>query len=231
MADNGLSAIVDGIIEEMERINAARDETLTRSRALIRICAHSIRAMHRHEMDEAASLLAQARQDAAAMVAPLAAFPDLYHTGYTQDALKEVVEAHLLHAFITGGDFPTPAALQVTGATYLKGMSEAATEMRRFALDLMRQDQVEAAEPFLRMMDDVYSLQVTVDFPDAVTMGLRRQTDVLRGVLERTRGDLTMAMRQEKMRVALRHFEQAIRSGDGGGEALLLEEWDETEGE
>jgi len=229
MAENGLSTIVDGIIEEMERINTVRDETLTRSRALIRICAHSIRAMHRHEMEEAAALLSQAQQDAAAMVAPLADCPDLYYTGYTQDALKEVVEAHLLHAFITGGDFPTPADLQVTGATYLKGMSEAATEMRRFALDLMRRDQVEAAEPFLRMMDDVYSLQVTVDFPDAVTMGLRRQTDVLRGVLERTRGDLTMAMRQEKMRAALRQFEQAIRSGDEADEALLLEEWDEAE--
>lgn len=229
MAENVLSAIVDGIIHEMERINAVRDETLTRSRALIRICAHSIRAMHRHEMEEAATLLAQAQTDAVAMVAPLADFPDLYYTGYTQDALKEVVEAHLLYAFISGGDFPTPAALQVTGATYLKGMSEAATEMRRFALDLMRRDQVEAAEPYLRMMDDVYSLQVTVDFPDAVTMGLRRQTDVLRGVLERTRGDLTMAMRQEKMRIALRQFEQAIRAGEGMDEELVLEEWDETE--
>ncbi len=215
MAENDLSAIVDGIIQEMERINEVRDATLTRSRALIRTCAHSIRAMHRHEMDEAAALLVQARQDADAMVAPLADLPDLYYTGYTQDALKEVVEAHLVYAFITDGDFPTPAELQVTGATYLKGMSEAATEMRRFALDLMRRDQVEAAEPFLRMMDDVYSLQVTVDFPDAVTMGLRRQTDVLRGVLERTRGDLTMAMRQEKMRIALRDFEQAIKSGEG----------------
>lgn len=227
MAENGLSTIVDAIIQEMEAINAVRDETLTRSRALIRTCAHSIRAMHRHEMDEAKSLLSQARQDARAMVDPLADFPDLYHTGYTQDALKEVVEAHLLFAFITGDRFPTPAELQVTGATYLKGMSEAATEMRRFALDLMRRDQVEAAEPFLRMMDEVYSLQVTVDFPDAVTMGLRRQTDVLRGVLERTRGDLTMAMRQEKMRAALRQFEQAIRAGDGGEEELVLEEWEE----
>jgi hypothetical protein len=93
----------------------------------------------------------------------------------------------------------------------------------------MRQDKVEAAEPFLIMMDDVYALQVTVDFPDAVTMGLRRQTDVLRSVLERTRGDLTMAMRQEKMRAALRHFEETVRAGGGGDEPFALEEWDEAE--
>lgn len=228
MAEAELDTIVNDIIQEMERINALRDETLTRSRALIRTCAHSIRAMHRHEMDEAGAMLAQARRDAEAMVTPLADFPDLYYTGYTQDALKEVVEAHLLHAFINGDTFPTPAELQVTGATYLKGMSEAATEMRRFALDLMRRDQVEAAEPFLCMMDEVYSLQVMVDFPDAVTMGLRRQTDVLRGVLERTRGDLTMAIRQEKMRAALRQFETSIRSEGGTDGSSLLDEWDES---
>ena len=104
----------------------------------------------------------------------------------------------------------TPADLAVTGAAYLKGLTEAATEMRRFALDLMRQDRVEEADPYLEMMDEIYSLLVTVDFPDAVTGGLRRQTDVLRGVLERTRGDLTTAMRQEKMQAALRRVEERL---------------------
>jgi len=104
----------------------------------------------------------------------------------------------------------SPAELAVTGATYLKGLTEAATEMRRFALDLIRQDRVEEADPYLEMMDEIYSLLVTVDFPDAVTGGLRRQTDVLRGVLERTRGDLTTAMRQEKMQAALRRVEERL---------------------
>ena len=155
-------------------------------------------------------MLAAARRDAQAMVEPLADHPELYHVGYTQDALKELVEAHLLYAFITGGPLPAPAELAVTGATYLKGLTEAATEMRRFALDLMRQDRVEEADPYLEMMDEIYSLLVTVDFPDAVTGGLRRQTDVLRGVLERTRGDLTTAMRQEKMQAALRRVEERL---------------------
>lgn len=205
-----LVTVFDEIIQQMEQINHLRDETLSRSRRLIRDCAHSIRAIHRHELAKAQEMLAAARQDAHSMVKPLADFPGLYHAGYTQDALKELVEAHLLYDFITDGPLSTPDDLQVTGATYLKGMTEAATEMRRFALDLMRQDRVEEAEPYLQIMDEIYSLLVTVDFPDAVSGGLRRQTDVLRGVLERTRGDLTTAMRQEKMQAALQRVEERL---------------------
>ena len=209
-AGEALAGVVDAITREMEEFSRVRDDMLARSRSLIRDCAHSIRAMHRHELEEAERMLAAARQDAQAMVEPLAGYPDLYHGGSTQDALKELVEAHLLYAFITGGQLVTPEELGVTGATYLKGLTEAATEMRRFALDLMRQDRVEEAATYLERMDEIYSLLVTVDFPDAITKGLRRQTDVLRGVLERTRGDLTTAVRQEKMQAALRRVEERL---------------------
>ena len=205
-----LANVIGEITQQMEAISQLRDSTLSRSRSLIRDCAHCIRAMHRHELARAEEMLAAIRRDAQEMVEPLADFPDLYHTGYTQDALKELVEAHLLYAFVTDGRLATPEELAVTGATYLKGLTEAATEMRRFALDLMRQDRVEEAAPFLTMMDEIYSLLVTVDFADAITGGLRRQTDVLRGVLERTRGDLTTAMRQETMRAALRRVEERL---------------------
>ena len=205
-----LANVIGEITQQMEAISQLRDGTLSRSRSLIRDCAHCIRAMHRHELARAEEMLAAIRRDAQEMVEPLADFPDLYHTGYTQDALKELVEAHLLYAFVTDGRLATPEELAVTGATYLKGLTEAATEMRRFALDLMRQDRVEEAAPFLTMMDEIYSLLLTVDFADAITGGLRRQTDVLRGVLERTRGDLTTAMRQETMRAALRRVEERL---------------------
>jgi len=202
-----LPTIVEAIREELTNTNTLRDATLGRSRTLIRACALSIRAIHRHEWAEAETLLSQARQDAAEMVDAIANHPMLYHTGYTQDALKKVVEAHLVFAVVRGTPLPTPAELLVTGPTYLRGMSEAATEMRRFVLDLIRRGQVAEAEPFLDFMDEVYSHLVTVDFPDAVTDGLRRHTDILRSVLERTRGDLTLAIRQDQMRAALRDLE------------------------
>ena len=205
-----LSGIVEEIRTQLTGINGLRDATLNRSRALIRACAESIRAIHRHEWDNAPDMLAAARAAANEMVDALDGYPMLYHAGYTQDALKELVEAHLLFAVVRGGPMPQPATLRVTGPTYLKGMSEAATEMRRFVLDLMRQGEIAEAEPYLQFMDEVYSLLITVDFPDSITDGLRRNTDVLRTVLERTRGDLTISIRQEQMRVALRSLEARL---------------------
>ena len=194
-----LAAIVEDIRTELTSINGLRDATLNRSRALIRACAESIRAIHRHEWETATAMLADARAAAAEMVDALDDYPMLYHAGYTQDALKELVEAHLLFAVVSNGPMPTPAYLRVVGSTYFRGMSEAATEMRRFVLDLMRQGRITDAEPYLDFMDEVYSQLITVDFPDSITNGLRRHTDILRSVLERTRGDLTMAFRQDQM--------------------------------
>jgi len=210
VAQENLSEIVETIRQEFTLINQLRDKTLQQSRALVRSCANSIRAIHRHEWTEAEAALQQARTDAEAMVQPLADYPTLYQAGYTQDALKELVEAHVVYAVVRGGGWPVPAALYVTGSTYLRGLSEAATEMRRFVLDLMRRGQIIEAEPYLEFMDEVYSLLITVDFPDAITDGLRRHTDVLRTVLERTRGDLTMSIRQDQMRQALQSFETRL---------------------
>jgi translin len=225
-----LSPIVEEIRTQLTNINALRDATLNRSRALIRACAESIRAIHRHEWEEATAMLASARAAADEMVEALADHPMLYHAGYTQDALKELVEAHLLFAVVRGGPMPSLSTLRVTGPTYLKGMSEAATEMRRFVLDLMRQGKIAEAEPYLAFMDEVYSLLITVDFPDSITDGLRRNTDVLRTVLERTRGDLTISFRQEQMRVALRDLEARLGTNVGALDQSLADDGSPDDG-
>jgi translin len=205
-----LAPTIDAIRSELTAKNQARDAALNRSRELIRFCALSIRAMHRHEWAEAAAGLRTAAEAAAVMSAGLAAYPDLYEAGYTQDALKELAEAHLLYAFVrrnAGATAPGPADLGMPAAAYLNGLAEAASELRRFILDLIRLGRTAEAEPLLDVMDDVYSHLVTMDFPDALTGGLRRTTDALRAVLERTRGDLTVAVRQEELEAALRAFE------------------------
>lgn len=224
-----LSAIIEAIRTDLTRRNDVRDATLRRSRELVRLCANSIRAVHRHELDEAAGLLAQARGAAAEMVADLDAMPDLFYTGYTQDALKELTEAHLVYAFVTGASLPTPESLGVPSGAYLNGMSEAATEMRRFALDMIRLGHVEEALPYLAIMDEVYSQHITIDFPDAITSGLRRQTDVLRGILERTRGDVTLSSRQEAMRQALAAFEARVMGASSPDAALDLASFSESD--
>jgi len=210
-----LVSIIDAIRAELTAKNAVRYLTLNRSRELIRFCALSIRAIHRHEWDEAATLLKTAREAAAVMAAALASYADLYEAGYTQDALKELVETHTLYACVRGEALPGPADLNVPAAAYLNGLAEAASELRRFILDLIRLDRTAEGEPYLAVMDEVYSHLVTMDFPDALTGGLRRTTDALRGVLERTRGDLTVALRQEELQAALAAFERQVTARQG----------------
>ena len=205
-----LQTTVDTICEGFEAKNAVRDETLRRSRQLIRHCANAIRASHRDDFADAEALLATARTAAAEMVTDAQQYPDLFYAGYTQDALKELTEAHVTYALVTSKTLPTPEELAVEPAAYLKGLAEAVGELRRYVLDRLRRGDVATGERLLAAMDDIYSLLITVDFPDAITGGLRRNTDMVRGVLERTRGDLTTAVRQEEMKAALHAFGRQV---------------------
>ena len=206
-----LQAIIDEVNQLFEAKNSIRDLTLQRSRELIRYCANSIRAIQRGDTAESRELLQTARDIAAEMIAEAQIYPDVYHAGYTQDALKELAEAYLTQAIILEEPLPPPEAiLNIEPAAYLNGLAEAAGELRRFTLDALRRGEVAQAEKILARMDDIYSVLIIVDFPSAITGGLRRTTDMVRGVLERTRGDVTTAVRQEAMKAALQSFEQRI---------------------
>lgn len=206
---NNLNDICDEIRDDLEARNAARDQAIVLSRALIRHCSESIRAIHRRDWDTADAKLNDVKQGEAEIKAVVDRFPDLYHTGYTQDALKEVAEAFITYAIIRDQPLPTISELGIESSTYLKGLGEAATELRRFILDIMRHQDShsEEAERLLEAMDEIYDQLVTFDFPDALTHGLRRQTDIVRSVLERTRGDLTQSLRQQRLQDAIAQFE------------------------
>jgi translin len=139
-------------------------------------------------------------------------FPALYFAGYTQDALKEYTEAETVFALVFDRALPAPEDLQVEPATYLKGLAEAVGELRRRCLDILRDNRYAEAERLLAHMDEIYAVLVTIDYPDAITGGLRRLTDIVRGVTERTRGDLTMSLRQERLEQQLRAFEERMKA-------------------
>jgi translin len=207
---SNLETIVQAIRDDWTQRNHMRDLTLQRSRMLTRLCANSIRATHRQDYIEARALLGEAQEEARRMSVEAAPYEDISDSGYLLDALKELAEAALTLAFVTGDDLPTPEDLQVPSAPYLNGLGEAAGELRRFALDAMRRDDLVQAEKMLEHMDDTYSHLVTLDFPDTLTRGLRRTTDMVRGVTERTRGDLTTAVREDLLQRALREFEERL---------------------
>jgi len=195
---------------ELDRKNAAREQALRWSRDLVRTCANSIRAVHRHEFAAAEELLSQANALNEQICSALAQHADLYWAGYVQDAQKELAEASCTFALVNGEPLPDPTALGIAPAAFLNGLGEAVGELRRFLLDLLRRGEAERCERLLMAMDDIYSLLVTLDYPDALTGGLRRTTDNTRGILEKTRGDLTLALRQEALVAALEAVERSV---------------------
>jgi translin len=205
-----LETIADRIRGDFETRNGVRDSALHRTRELIRLCGNAIRASHRDEWHEARDLLEQADSLAHSILKMLEPYPDLRHAGYTRDAMKELVEAHATLALVQGIPVPEPEDLNVTYPSYLNGLCEAASELRRRSLDEMRQGNLDEAERLLGIMDEVYDVVNTFDFPNAITGGLRHRVDQLRGVLERTRGDLTSSLRQERLIQALADFEARI---------------------
>jgi translin len=185
-----------GVLESKHK---ARETTLAACRRTIQACAASIRAVHREEYDNAEELSAQAAAHLGEALAAVEQHPDIRHAGFVHDASKEYAEARMTLAFVRGDRLPAAADLGVEVQAYLNGMAEAASELRRYLLDLLRRGRPERGEELLGYMDEVYSLLITVDFPDAMTGGLRRTTDALRAVLERTRGDLTTSLLQTRL--------------------------------
>src|SRR3954470_12419357 len=196
----GLAAAARARLDARPR---AREVTISAARGAIQSCAASIRATHRGEYDTALTLADEARAHLEGAALATAAVPDVRASGPLADAKKEYAEARLTLAFVRGDPLPTPEELGIEPAPYLNGMAEAASELRRQALDCLRRGELDRAELLMEAMDDVYSMLVTIDYPDAVTGGLRRTTDALRAVLERTRGDLTTTMVAARLQASI----------------------------
>ncbi|MCE5324609.1 haloacid dehalogenase [bacterium] len=198
-----ITKIADEIRGQLDETNAVREEALKLSRETIRLSANSIRASHREDYDEACRLKSEARKKVEEAKRILRDKLEIYYTGYVQDAQKEYAESELTYAIIREMEFPRHEELGVEAAAYLNGMAEAIGESRRHVLDVMRHGDLVRAERILDIMDEVYYILITFDYPDAVTQGLRRQTDMVRGVLERTRGDITLLQQQQSLEGAI----------------------------
>ena len=210
---NHLDEIAERIRQSFDARTAARDRALAQTRTLIRYCANAIRAIHREEQSLAQENLSMASNLVKSLREDLAEYPDLFFAGYTQDALKEFAEANIVCALVQNQPLPDPEDLGLEYATYLQGLAEAAGELRRRCLDILRDGHSGEAERVLSHMDDIYAVLITMDYPDAITGGLRRLTDMVRGVTERTRGDLTISLRQEQLEQSLKRLEERLPGG------------------
>ena len=191
--------------------HGARERALPKSRSAIRCCANSIRATHRHEFEHARELRAQAANLLQAIGIDLQDHQDIYFAGFVQDAQKEYAEASTFTALVQHTVLPTPEELSIGYAAYLNGLAEAVGELRRYLLDQLRRGHSQDCERYLSSMDDIYAVLITVDFPDAITAGLRRTTDATRGILEKTRGDLTSAVIQAQLQHSMQELQQVLQ--------------------
>jgi translin len=193
-------AIAETVTAELDAVFAAREIAIASSRRAIRSCANSIRALHRDDTAAAAELVAEAERQLGEALTASADHPELRSAGFVHDAAKEYAEANITAALLAGRPLPTPQDLGVDAAPYLNGLGEAIGELRRRLLDRLRRDEVDEAEGLFVVMEELQGLLETIDYPDAMTGGLRRTTDVSRSLVERSRADLTATVVQERLR-------------------------------
>lgn len=208
-----LEGIANQIREKFDVLTKLRDQALTDARQLTRSCSLAIRAVHRNDQVIMEGFLNEARHLANKLSEELRDYPSLYYTGYTQDALKEFVEASVTCALILDEPLPTCEDLRVMESTYLNGLAEVPGELRRRILDILRSGYSEEVERLLGFMDEIYSVLVTMDYPDAITNGLRRQTDLARGIIEKTRGDVTVSLQGQHLTSAIRQLSAQLNGG------------------
>lgn len=201
-----------GIKDSFEERDKARESSLAISRDVVRNCRTAMYSIHNRDFDKANSLISESMQMIEKMNTLLADHPDIYYSGFLEHAQQEFVECLVIFNILSGEDKEVagPQELNVSNVAYLNGLGDVGGELRRHILDLIRKDIPEEGEKYLGLMEEIYNCLMMFDYPDAMTRGLRHKTDVTRSMIEKTRGDLTNAMRQQKLEKAMKEFENRI---------------------
>ncbi len=205
-----IDEFADEAREQLEAIHADREKAYTTSREVVQAASATIKAVHREEFEEARQHVERTKSLFTEMMDAVQASPEIGYGGFVGDAAREYAEAALVLALIHGDELPGPAEIEVDSADWLNGLGDCVGELRRHVLDLIRHDQVDEAEKYLAMMDEIYQTIMSFDYPQAVTKGLRTRSDQARGAVERTRGDLTNALRQSRLEARMRELEAAL---------------------
>ena len=198
--------LTEGMLASFEAKDRAREEALKLSREMVRNCSVAIRCVHREDFDKALRLVNEAYLSLQEIRKLLRDHQDVRYAGFVDDAEQEFAEARCTYSLISRHEILTHEDVDVDLVNYLAGLGDTTGELRRHILDLIRTGMPEKGEYFLEMMEEICYLLMLFDYPDAITRGLRRKSDLARSMLERTRGDLTNAMGMDKVANAMRSF-------------------------
>ncbi len=208
-----MKEICDHIRDRFEAMDSARENTLATTRKITRNSGDSIKSIHREEWDQAERLMQETKDLVEGLKITLMDFPEIYYSGYVENAQTEFAEVSILYAVLHDSPVPTPEDLNIENAAYLNGVGDATGELRRHILDLIRKGRPEDSEKYLDIMDEYYTQMMSFDYPDAIMHGLRKKTDVARSLIERTRGDLTNALQVKGLEMSMKQFEKNFKPG------------------
>ena len=209
-----LSGITSKIFENFEKKDGVREHTLKLSRTIVRLSSRAIKSIHRDEFEQAKLMIEEASQLNHTIQSLLEDYPDIYHAGFVENGQKEYVEAAILYHILKDNEIPEPAQLGVEESAYLLGLGDVVGELRRTVLDLIRLDSPHKGEKILETMDEIYTSIMLFDFPEALSRGLRHKGDVARSLVERTRGDLTNAIGNAKLKESMSGLEKILKYRD-----------------
>ncbi|AKB69819.1 translin family protein [Methanosarcina mazei] len=209
-----LEEISSHIRENLEVKDRIREDGLKISREIVRECRTASFALHGKDFEKAGKSIEAAGNSLKKLVARFEGHADIYHAGFVEHAQQEYSEVAVLYRLLKDEgktqDFPSPDELGVEYAAYLNGLGDVVGELRRHILDLIRAEAFEKAEVFLGIMENIHATLMEFDYPDAITGGLRRKTDVSRSLIEKTRGDVVNSIQQKKLEVAMKSLETRL---------------------
>jgi translin len=205
-----LSEIGSRLFDNFEDKDEAREKSLRLSRNIIRLSGRAIKSIHREQYNEAEQLIEEVSKLNNDIRSLLKVHPDIFHAGFVENAQTEYAEAAIIYYILTENRIPEPIELNVEDSAFLLGLGDVVGELRRIILDLIRKDKPYDGEKYLEIMDDIFSTIILFDFPDALSKGLRHKGDVARSLVERTRGDLTIAIGNARLDESMTRLEEKL---------------------
>lgn len=193
-----LNNIFSEITEKLDDIDRDREDILKISREIVRHCSIAIKSIHRKEFDVYRDKIKEIKSNHENLLTFVKKHPMLF-SGYIKTPEQEYMEAVCLYAIINDQELPSPTDYNVDSVNYLLGLADVIGELRRHILDKIRRDEIDDLEKVLDTMSEIYSHLFAIDYPKGITQDLRRKTDVARGIIEKTRGDISLSLQINRL--------------------------------
>jgi len=206
-----LKAVLKEIEKELQEKEKVRENAQKDMRKATSLSKQAILLIHQNRLKEARKLAERAKQITSKLNDLSATHPSIIYGGMFSAALQEYAEANVFLTLVSESRFVTPSEINVPSVDYVLGLADAIGELRRRALDALREGNVSKGEECLQLMDEIYIELMAMDESYMLVVGLRRKCDVARKIIEITRGDVTQEMRRSQLENYLKRFEKQAK--------------------